>query len=154
MSGASTATFFRRVHHVGIVVPDVAEACTMYCETFGYRPEGPVVLDPLQRVKIQFLLDPTGGGRVELLEPAGPGSPVAQALKKGGGLNHLCYVVDDIEGTLAALEREGAVVVAPPVPACAIRFARVAFLFTEALGVFEIVESPATVSATLDEVTR
>ena len=58
------------------------------------------------------------GGLLELLEPHGEKSPVLRHLQKGGGLYHLCFEVDDLEGTLQRLRDTGeAVVVCEPVPA-------------------------------------
>lgn len=140
----SAAAPVPRLHHVGVVVADVAEATAAYERDFGYVREGGVVDDPMQKVRIQFLLA-RGGGRVELLQPAGPDSPVQLALKKGGGPNHFCYEVGSIDDEVARYRKQGAVLVSAPVRAPAIGGARVAFLLLKAHGVFELVESPALV---------
>jgi len=43
------------LHHVGILVPDVAQAAGRYVETFGYRVCGPIVHDPVQTAYVQLL---------------------------------------------------------------------------------------------------
>ncbi len=134
-----------RLHHVGVVVASVETARTYYAG-LGLVPEGAVVEDPTQRVRIQFLTDVGGVFRIELLEPMGEDSPVRRSLEEGGGLNHLCYAVKDLDRTLTRLRSEGAVLVSGPVAAPAIGGARVAFLFDRSQGLFELVEAPPTPS--------
>ena len=81
-------------------------------------------------------------GLLELLEPHGEGSPVQRHLSKGGGLFHLCFEVDDLEGTLQRLRDTGeAIVVREPQPAPAIDHRRVAFVVTTSRDVIEFVEA-------------
>jgi len=130
-----------RLHHVGIVVRDLA-AYGASCQAFlGMQPASPAVHDPIQKVRIQFWCDDTGK-LLELVEPVGADSPVQEALRKGGGLNHLCFEVENIEaGISAALER-GAIPVSGVVPAVAIDGRRIAFLFLPDLNLVEFVEAP------------
>ena len=87
------------------------------------------VVDPGQGVRIVFL--DLGGTQLELIEPAGPDSPVAKRVLKSPGLFHLCFEVDDLEETLRRLEAaEEATVIKPPQPAPAIDDRRVAFVVT------------------------
>ena len=132
------------LHHIGIVVPEIEAAIGFY-EGLGFSREGSVVADPVQKVKIQFMRDAAEASRIELLEPSGPDSPVAAALQKGGGLNHLCYQVADIEEAVSSFKKLGSAVISEAVPAPAISSCRVIFLFHRRHGVFELVESPATI---------
>jgi hypothetical protein len=76
------------------------------------------------------------------LEPFGEKSPVRRHLQRGGGLYHLCFEVDDLDGTLQRLRATGAVmVVCDPVPAPAINNRRVAFVVTENRDLIEFVET-------------
>ena len=84
-----------RLHHVGIVVEDLAKYGEAYGKFLGLSVDSPAHHDPIQ-VHIQFWKD-GGGNLLELIEPAAPDSPVHGVLKKGGGLNHLCYEVDDLD---------------------------------------------------------
>ncbi len=138
--------FVLRVHHVGVVVADIEEAVAAYCGAFGFRREGGVVHDPVQQVRIQFLLDASGRGRLELLEPVGETSPVAAALQEGGGVHHICYETGDLEEAIEGFRRRGAVLITRPVAAPAIGSANVAFLYDRVQGVFELVASPARVT--------
>lgn len=93
------------IHHVAIVVRSIDEAVPRYRELFGLAPEAdPVIFTP-QRVRLCFL--PTGpepAARIELVEPVNADSGVARFLaERGEGLHHLCFVTDDLPGTLEGL---------------------------------------------------
>ena len=94
------------LHHVSVVVPSIADSLPFYRDTLGMRP-GPVREIADQRVRVVFLSAPNA--LVELIEPTDSGSGVARFLAERGRptLHHLCYVVDDLRGTLAALARRG-----------------------------------------------
>ncbi|MDR3687969.1 MAG: VOC family protein [Fimbriimonas sp.] len=130
-----------KVDHVGIVVADIDAVADEYAQVLGGVRLGGMVHDPMQKVDIQFLGLPDGS-RIELIRPAGSDSPVAQALAKGGGLNHICYEVPDIERAIREALSTRALCVCPPTPAVAFGGRRVAFLFTKHIGLFEFVEQP------------
>ena len=94
------------LHHVGIVVPRIADALTFYGDVLGYAV-GPVHDLREQRVKVVFLT--RGESRVELLEPTDAESGVARFLAERGraSLHHLCFEVADLAGTLDRLSRDG-----------------------------------------------
>lgn len=94
------------LHHVGIVVPRIAEALPFYRDTLGYAI-GPVRDMPEQQVKVVFVT--RGDSRVELLEPTDAESGVARFLAERGRatMHHLCFEVVDLAGTLDRLAREG-----------------------------------------------
>jgi methylmalonyl-CoA/ethylmalonyl-CoA epimerase len=133
------------IHHIGIVVPEIEEAVAFHLG-LGFRREGVLVHDKARKVRIQFMRDGSNASRIELLEPDGPDSPVAQALQKGGGLNHLCYEVSDIKEVLGPLKAGGSAVISAISPAPAISDCRVVFLYHRIYGVFELVELPAQVT--------
>jgi catechol 2,3-dioxygenase-like lactoylglutathione lyase family enzyme len=130
-----------RMHHVAYVTRSVDEKSAKLVAMFGFRPLAPPMVDAAQGVRYQFLR--TGeGGLLELLEPHGDKSPVQRHLDKGGGLFHVCYEVDDLEGTLQRLRDGGeAVVVRDPVPAPGIDNRRVAFVVTADRELIEFVEA-------------
>ena len=128
------------IDHIGIVVESIEEAEAYYTTHFGLRASGDRVVDPLQDVELQFLTD-TAGSRIELIRPLTPDSPAARALEHGGGLNHICYRVSDLESSLQALVARSAKVVRPPLPAVAFDGRRVAFLYTRQRELVELVEA-------------
>ena len=94
------------LHHVGVVVPKIADALPFYRDVLGYAI-GPVHDMPEQHVKVIFMT--RGDSRVELIEPTDSESGVARFLAERGRatMHHLCFAVDDLAGTLDRLAREG-----------------------------------------------
>ena len=95
------------IDHVGIVVSSLDGATAYYTTTFGLRAINGRIVDPLQDVELQFLED-DDGARLELICPLSTDSPVARALTQGGGLNHICYRVADLESSMGTLVRHRA----------------------------------------------
>jgi methylmalonyl-CoA/ethylmalonyl-CoA epimerase len=94
------------LHHVAVAVPSLADAIPFYRDLLGYRVDEPrLVAD--QRVRVAFAT--REGSRIELLEPTDADSGVARFVAERGRptLHHLCFVVDDLAGTLARLAAEG-----------------------------------------------
>jgi methylmalonyl-CoA/ethylmalonyl-CoA epimerase len=132
-----------KFHHIGIVVESIREAAPQYEKFFGLQPLCSVVRDDRQGVKVQFLGSEAGATSVELIEPLPGNSPVRRALEKGGGLNHLCFEVTDIEACVRHAGSEGVICVCPPVPAVAFEGRRIAFLYYRGIGLIEFVEAAA-----------
>lgn len=92
----------KAVNHIGIAVRSIADHHEYYEKTLGAEFEGVEVV-PAQRVKVAFFR--IGCLRLELLEPTSPDSPISRFLdKRGEGLHHVAYSVDDIEARLAELQ--------------------------------------------------
>jgi catechol 2,3-dioxygenase-like lactoylglutathione lyase family enzyme len=128
------------LHHVGIVVRDVAESCALYVRRFGYEVKSPVIHEPTQTAHVQFLRLPGDRTFLELVAPDGPQSRLAGALAKGGGLNHVCYAVGDIEGACRELRSDGMFLVHAPVPAVSFQGRRIAWLMGRDKLLVELVE--------------
>ena len=119
-----------KLDHVGVAVSSIDSALGIYRALGLSELKREVV--PGQKVTVAFL--PVGESRIELLEPTSADSPVAKFLeKRGGGVHHLCFSVEDIESALADLSRRGfRLIHANPVPGADGK--RVAFLHPEAGG--------------------
>jgi methylmalonyl-CoA/ethylmalonyl-CoA epimerase len=90
--------------HIGIAVESLSEGVKFY-QALGLELEGVEEVEE-QGVKVGFL--PVGGGRIELLEPTGPSSPIAKHLeRRGPGLHHICLRVEDIRAAMASLADRG-----------------------------------------------
>ena len=96
------------LYHVAIAVKDIKKAEDMYSKLLG--------LQVIHRedvinygVKTSMLRSKSGEGTaVELIEPLDENSPISQFLeKRGEGVHHICFLVDDIESSLQALKKEG-----------------------------------------------
>ncbi len=96
-----------RLNHVAVAVPDLAAAVAQYRDTLGARVSAPDAL-PEHGVTVVFVT--LANTKIELLEPLGAGSPIANFLERNpaGGVHHLCYEVDDIIAARDRLEAGGA----------------------------------------------
>lgn len=94
----------RDVDHIGIAVRSIEERLSLY-RALGLESSGEEVV-PGERVRVAFL--PLGETRVELLEPTDRESPVARFIeRRGEGLHHICFKVEDIRATMAELASLG-----------------------------------------------
>jgi methylmalonyl-CoA/ethylmalonyl-CoA epimerase len=117
-----------RLHHVGVVVEDVARATEHLRRRFGYRPVSGIIHDPMQTAFAQFLSLPADSALVEVVAPDSDKSRLTGALKRGGGLNHLCYATDDLEADCHRLREQDMVLIHEPGPAVAFPGRRIAWL--------------------------
>ena len=117
-----------RIDHIAIAVASIDEALGIY-RALGLSESAREEV-PSQKVVAAFL--PVGESRIELLEPTSGDSPVARFLaKRGEGIHHVCFAVEDIEAALADLSRKGfRLIHTSPVPGADGK--RVAFLHPEA----------------------
>jgi methylmalonyl-CoA/ethylmalonyl-CoA epimerase len=96
----------RGIHHLGVAVADLDEAVDTYERLFGARLEHRETV-PDQGVEAASLR--IGAGRVELLASLGEETPVGKFLaKRGPGMHHVAYEVDDVGEALGELAAEGA----------------------------------------------
>lgn len=122
---------FGALDHVGVAVSDIEAALSLYERTFAMRlAHRETVTD--QGVEAA-LLD-VGDSHVELLQPTGPETPVGRFVeRRGEGLHHVAYRVEDIEATLGEL-RDAGLALIDEKPRVGIRQSRVAFLHPRATG--------------------
>ena len=87
----------KHISHIGIAVKDL-EAGIAFYEKLGLKLEG-IEEVPSQKVKVAFF--PCGETRIELLCPTSEESPIAKFIeKKGEGIQHIAFAVDEIETSL------------------------------------------------------
>ncbi|MGN6611779.1 MAG: VOC family protein [Angustibacter sp.] len=102
-----------RLHHIGYVVENMAGGVRRFQDAGGELVVGPTE-DPLLRVVCALLRLPEGAD-VELVAPHPEGgSPISARLRRGGGLDHLCFWVDDLQAALAREEAQDALLLVPP----------------------------------------
>ena len=118
----------KKLEHIGIAVRSLDEALPVW-RALGLEEAGREEV-PGQKVRTAFL--PAGEPSIELMEPTADDSPIAGFLaRRGPGIHHLCFAVDDIEKMLDELARAGyRLVHRAPVPGA--RGKKVAFLHPEA----------------------
>ncbi len=130
---------FNRIDHIGIAVEDLDAALTLYERDYAMKL---VHRETVSEQGVEAVLLDVGENHVELLAATGPDTPVGRFLaKKGPGMHHVAYQVDDIDGALAALKRAGQRLI-DETPRHGIRRSRVAFLHPATAGglLTEIVE--------------
>lgn len=95
----------KRIEHVGVVVRDVEASRRLWEGCFGI-PLGSVEDNPVRPVRLA--LYPIGESMVELIAGTTPDSRHARMVAEGkGGLNHICFEVEDIDEALAELRAKG-----------------------------------------------
>jgi methylmalonyl-CoA/ethylmalonyl-CoA epimerase len=96
----------KNINHIAIIVPELEGALDFWEGALGLKLERTESV-PSEGVDVAFL--PAGGSNVELMKPTVADSGVARFLeKRGPGIHHLCFEVDDIEATLARLREHNA----------------------------------------------
>lgn len=132
------------IHHVGIAVTDLDEAVETYARVFGAALEHREVVSE-QGVEAASVL--VGWSRIELLAPTGEDTPVGRFLaKRGPGVHHLAYEVEDVALALAGLAADGVELI-DPVPRVGLFGLQVAFVHPDAVhGVLTEVVSVARAS--------
>jgi methylmalonyl-CoA/ethylmalonyl-CoA epimerase len=95
----------KALNHVGIAVRSIDEHKAFYAEQLGAQFEH-IEDVPSQKVRVAFFR--VGDIRLELLEPTDPSSSVQMFLdKRGEGLHHLAFTVDDINARITELKQSG-----------------------------------------------
>ncbi|MGB1055913.1 MAG: methylmalonyl-CoA epimerase [Flavobacteriales bacterium] len=102
----------KRLEHLGIAVADLASAEKIFEDVLNVKPyKREEVAD--EGVITSFFQ--TGDSKVELLESTTEDGPIARHIaKRGPGLHHVAFLVDDLESEMARLEQEGYRVVSGP----------------------------------------
>jgi len=129
--------------HVGVAVPSLETTTKSLESIFGYRVVSGPFDDPIQKVTVNFLAQGESDvAEIELITPLSEDSPVHAMLKKGsGGAYHLCFETTDIEAALMHAKDNGCIIVSQPVPAVAFQGRRIAWFYTPARQLFELVEA-------------
>src|SRR5271167_966041 len=98
-------TMLKKIHHVGVVVPDLEQAMALWRDLLGLTvTKSQTVQD--QDVKAALLQ--AGESEIELLEPLSPDNGVGKFLaRRGGGLHHVCFETADVAGDLSAAQAKG-----------------------------------------------
>jgi methylmalonyl-CoA/ethylmalonyl-CoA epimerase len=95
----------KRIDHIAIVVEDIEKTLEFWRDALGLELAD-VEEVPEQKSQVAFL--PVGESKVELVRPTTDDSGVAKYLqKRGPGMHHICFEVDDIAGALKQLKTRG-----------------------------------------------
>ena len=120
-----------RIDHIGVATEDLDGAIALYEGTMGM----PVAhRETVESQGVEAVLLDVGEGHVELLRPLGPDTAVGRYLeRKGPGLHHVAYAVDDIDAVLSKLKAAGIELIDSE-PRVGIRDSRVAFVHPKSTG--------------------
>lgn len=122
---------FGRIDHIGVAVDDIQAALDLYAVSFRMEE---VHREVVESQGVEAVLLDVGENHVELIKPLGPDTGVAKFIaKRGPGLHHVAYQVEDIAQVLTGLAVAGVRLIDEQ-PRVGIRNSRVAFLHPSATG--------------------
>jgi methylmalonyl-CoA epimerase len=94
-----------KIDHLGIAVRSISDSLSFYREVLGMEPAAAETVED-QGVRVALL--PVGESRIELLEPFSDDTPVGRFIaKRGEGLHHICYEVEDLASKMEDLKSRG-----------------------------------------------
>ncbi len=102
----------KKIEHIGIAVKNLEQSNTLFAALFG-KPHYKIEEVESEGVKTSFFR--SGPNKIELLEATQPNSPIAKFIeKKGEGIHHIAFAVDDIRSEVKRLQKEGFTVLNDP----------------------------------------
>ena len=120
-----------KIDHLGIAVNSIDEGKNFWTDVMGLEFEG---TETVQEQKVTTAFFPVGESEVELLESTSPDGPIAKYLeKKGAGLQHIAFRVENIESALEELKEKGVRLI-DETPRHGAGGAKIAFLHPKATG--------------------
>jgi methylmalonyl-CoA/ethylmalonyl-CoA epimerase len=130
---------FGRIDHIGVAVNDLEAAVELYGGGFDMAEQH---RETVEEQGVEAILLEVGEGHIELIRPLSPDNGVANFIeRKGEGIHHIAYQVDDIDAALERVRAAGLRLIDEE-PRIGIRGSRVAFLHPKSTGgvLTEIVE--------------
>ncbi len=97
-----------KIEHLGIAVKDIDAANKIYTSLLG---EAPYKMEAVESERVTTSFFKCGESKIELLQATHPDSPISKFIeKKGEGIHHIAFAVDDIKLEVIRLKKEGFVV--------------------------------------------
>ncbi len=97
-----------KIEHIGIAVKDLETSNALFAKIFG-APHYKMEEVASEGVRTSFFM--SGPNKIELLEATNPDSPIAKFLeRKGEGIHHIAFAVEDLEAEMKRLKEEGFVI--------------------------------------------
>jgi methylmalonyl-CoA/ethylmalonyl-CoA epimerase len=97
-----------KIEHIGIAVKDLEAANEVYTKLFG---EPPYKTETVESENVSTSFFKVGESKIELLEATAPESAIAKYIeRKGEGIHHIAYAVDDIKAEMKRMRTEGFIV--------------------------------------------
>lgn len=121
----------KKIDHIGIAVKNLEETAKQYQEVFGMSPLG---AEEVKEQKVKVVSFKVGESTVEFLEATTEDSPIAKFIeKKGEGVHHLAFSVENIEEVLKDMEGKGVSLI-DRVPRLGAHNKKIAFLHPKSTG--------------------
>lgn len=96
---------FEKVHHIGIAVKELEESIEVFEKLLGSTV---IEREEVEHQNVRLAMLGVGENKIELLEATNPDSPIAKFIdKKGPGIHHICFEVEDIVKELERLREHG-----------------------------------------------
>lgn len=97
-----------KIEHIGIAVKNLETANELYTKLFGTPP---YKIEKVESEGVNTSFFKSGPNKIELLEATNTDSPIAKFIeKKGEGIHHIAFAVDDIFAEVVRLKNEGFIV--------------------------------------------
>ncbi|SEP85045.1 methylmalonyl-CoA epimerase [Hyunsoonleella jejuensis] len=94
-----------KIEHIGIAVKSLEDANALFAKLFG---EPHYKLETVKSEGVSTSFFKVGANKIELLEATNPDSPIAKFIeKKGEGIHHIAFDVDNIDAEIKRLKKEG-----------------------------------------------
>ena len=98
----------KKIEHIGIAVKSIENANQIYTSLLGASP---YKMEEVKSEGVKTSFFKTGDSKIELLEATNPDSPIAKFIeKRGEGVHHIAFAVDDIQSEIVRLKNEGFIV--------------------------------------------
>ncbi len=95
----------RHINHVALAVSDIDETLAFYRDVFG---TGEAEVEDIEDQAVRAALVRIGGSQLELIQPTDPEGGVAKFIeRRGEGVHHIAFEVDDLQASLDALNEHG-----------------------------------------------
>ena len=96
---------FKRIAHIGVAVKDIAASSALFEKLFGKKADHVELVSDQKVATAMFQIGETA---IELVAASGRDSTIARFIeKRGEGIHHISFVVDDIEAELKRLKSQG-----------------------------------------------
>jgi methylmalonyl-CoA/ethylmalonyl-CoA epimerase len=98
----------KKIEHIGIAVKNIENATKIYTSLLG---SSPYKMEEVKSEGVKTSFFKTGDSKIELLEATNLDSPIAKFIeKRGEGVHHIAFAVDDIQSEIVRLKNEGFIV--------------------------------------------
>jgi methylmalonyl-CoA epimerase len=96
---------FKKINHIGVAVKQLESSLHVFQELLGMKCSG---VEEVKEQNVKVAILPIGESKIELLESTSPEGNIAKYIeKKGEGIHHIAFEVDDLEAILVDLKKKG-----------------------------------------------